>query len=389
MSVLCLTILTVVIASWSPDSVRTDAFSEAIFTLQSAAPGGTDSGACRKALGVVRNAGVKGLLPVLNSFEGATPLGQNWLRNAWDQTTSLIASTGGTLPAAELQAFILDTARHPAARRLAYESLRQQDPGVEETLIPQLLLDPGPEFRRDAVARLIAAAAAETDSTKAAELYRQALTGAVHEDQVQTIADALRKAGETVDIQKHFGFVTKWAVVGPFDNKDEKGFAVAYPPEAELAAGSLDVAKDYEGQLGRAAWVPLTSESDYGTIDIAKQIANHKGSLMYARAEWTSPAEQSLEVRLGTPNAWKLWLNGALVFEREEYHRSSQMDQYRVPVTLKAGTNELVLKICQNEMTQEWAQRYEFQLRICNATGSGVLPADSATASAASSGPLR
>ena len=72
-------------------------------------------------------------------------------------------------------------------------------------------------------------------------------------------------------------------------------------------------------------------------IDIAKQIENYKGSLMYAATTWTSDKDQQVEIRLGTPNSWKLWVNGELVFEREEYHRSSKLDQYRVPVTLKVG----------------------------------------------------
>jgi hypothetical protein len=95
---------------------------------------------------------------------------------------------------------------------------------------------------------------------------------------------------------------------------------------------------------------------------------------MYATTTWDSADDQQVEVRLGTPNAWKLWVNGKQVFEREEYHRSSAVDQYKVPVTLKAGVNVLLFKICQNEQTQEWAQRYQFQLRICDSTGSAVLP---------------
>ena len=98
---------------------------------------------------------------------------------------------------------------------------------------------------------------------------------------------------------------------------------------------------------------------------------------MYAVTTWTSNKDQQVEIRLGTPNSWKLWINGQLVFEREEYHRSSKLDQYRVPVSLKAGKNTLMFKICQNEMTQDWAQRYQFQIRICDSTGSAILPSAS------------
>ncbi|MGV2339005.1 MAG UNVERIFIED_CONTAM: hypothetical protein LVR18_34980 [Planctomycetaceae bacterium] len=64
-------------------------------------------------------------------------------------------------------------------------------------------------------------------------------------------------------------------------------------------------------------------------------------------------------------------MNGVLAFEREEYHRSTQLDQYSVPVQLKPGVNVLAFKICQNEQTQDWAQKYQFQLRVCDGTGVG------------------
>ena len=49
------------------------------------------------------------------------------------------------------------------------------------------------------------------------------------------------------------------------------------------------------------------------------------------------------------------------------------MDQYSVPVTFKPGKNVILLKLCQNEQTESWAQRYQFQLRIARPSGTGVL----------------
>jgi hypothetical protein len=50
------------------------------------------------------------------------------------------------------------------------------------------------------------------------------------------------------------------------------------------------------------------------------------------------------------------------------------MDQYRSPVLLQAGTNKILLKICQNEQTEDWAQDWEFQIRVCDASGTAVPP---------------
>ena len=355
-----------------------DAVSDAVQVLQAARPGGTGSSANQQAASVLVQQGHNALLPILSGFRSATPVGANWLRNTFDQITADTAAAGKMLPTDVLEKFIADTQQSAAARRIAYEALRRQDPSAEARLIPAMLLDPGPEFRRDAVSMLVTEAA-RVEGPAATALYRKAFSGAVHEDQVKQISEALRKAGETVDISRHFGFVSSWMIAGPFDNREEKGFAVAWAPEAEFVADGPDLAREYDGQDNmKVRWQPLETTDDFGVVDIAKQIQNYKGSVMYASAVWQSGSAQTVQIRLGTPNAWKLWVNGKLVFEREEYHRSSQMDQYSVPVDLQPGRNRIALKICQNEQTQDWAQKYQYQLRICDATGAGLLPATTA-----------
>ena len=90
-------------------------------------------------------------------------------------------------------------------------------------------------------------------------------TGAVHEDQVKVVAEALRKSGETVDISRHFGFVSRWTLTGPFDNREEKGFAVAYAPEKEFETQGPNLAAEYDGMNGKVTWKP--SELSLTLID--------------------------------------------------------------------------------------------------------------------------
>jgi hypothetical protein len=159
--------------------------------------------------------------------------------------------------------------------------------------------------------------------------------------------------------------------VGPFNNKEKKGYFKTYPPENEI---KLEAA--YQGELGEVKWQKLTSDDQYGIFDIAKAISPYKGAIMYATTEFVSNEKQQVELRLGTPNAWKMWVNGKLLFGREEYHRGMTIDQYRVPVTLNPGKNTILLKLCQNEQTESWAQRYQFQLRVCKASGIAVPAAN-------------
>ncbi len=384
-----LSVLFALLASCCSTLVAADV-QKAIETLQKVEPGGKGTEVARKAVLEIAAAGETALIPTLKGFSATNRLGANWLRNAFDENIAKLKASDRKLPLAELEKFATDTKQSPIARRVAYETVKSADPAAEARLIPGMLLDPSSEFRRDAVAMLIAEATSQQDAAKASESYRKALTGAVHQDQVKTIAEALRKAGETVDIQKHFGFINSWKVAGPFDNKDEKGFAVAYAPENEAASpAGVNVQAEYDGQLGKVKWADIKTDDDFGVIDIAKQIQNYKGSLMYLSTTWNSQQAQDVEIRLGTPNAWKLWVNGEKVFEREEYHRNSEMDQYRIPVKLKAGANAIVLKLCQNEQTQEWAQDYQVQLRICDSTGAGILPVSQTASTSSSEGAVR
>ena len=49
-----------------------------------------------------------------------------------------------------------------------------------------------------------------------------------------------------------------------------------------------------------------------------------------------------------------------------------EVDQYIAKAMLKAGRNELLLKVCQNEQKEDWAQQWKFQVRLCDAVGAAV-----------------
>jgi len=317
------------------------------------------------------------LIPILKAFENANPLATNWLRGGFDAVAEREWKQSKKLPAAELEAFVKDTARNAEARRLAYEWLIKADSTAADRVIPGMLRDASPEFRRDAVQRLLDRAVKAQEGEKKPEaisLFREALSGAIDDDQVKAIVKPLRDLGETVDLQKHFGFLTEWQLIGPFDNTDKKGFEVAYPPEMKV-----DLAAKYTGKMGEVGWEHHATEDEYGVLNIAKKTAPHKGAVTYGYTTFATEKPRSIEIRLGTPNAWKLWVNGELVFARDEYHRGTQLDQYKVRAKLKSGTNTILIKVCQNEQTEEWAQDWKYQLRVCDSAGAAILSSSVAT----------
>ena len=311
------------------------------------------------------------------AFDGANPLAVNYLRSLAETISQRELEQGARLPAAELEKFVLDTSHDPRGRRLAFELLARVDTTAVDRLIPRMLNDPSVEFRRDAVARLIdegqqLLTAGKRDEAK--NTLQKGLAAARDDDQVQVLKKQLEGLGEKVDLPGHFGFLMSWRLVAPFDNVDKKGLAAIYPPERVL-----DLAAMYEGKEGqKIGWLAHTTDNEYGVVDLAKALGPFKGAVAYATTEFQSDFARPIEFRLGTPNSWKVWLNGELVFAREEYHRGMNLDQYRMRGKLKAGKNVILIKICQNEQTEDWAQRWQFQFRVVDATGTAVLSTDRA-----------
>lgn len=353
----------------SATSLPADEFDDHIAAIKAVQKEAIGNDAASKAVKTLSTQPVTSLTKLLASFQDASPLAANYLRSATETVVDRQLAVGVKLPTKDLEAFMLDRHQDPRARRLAYETLRRVDDTAEARLIPGMLLDPGAEFRRDAVRLLITKATEQAATNKDAAIaaYQEALKGATEEDQVKDISGALKKLGVTVDLQQHFGFLINWKAIGPFDNKGLIGFDAIYAPEK-----SIEFAAKLTGQSGEVSWGDVTTKDDFGVIDIAKSLSPYKGAVMYLTTNFVSDRDRTVELRLGTPNAWKVWVNGQLLFGRDEYHRGMAIDQYRVKAALKSGANTVLVKLCQNEQTEDWAQRYQLQLRVCDASGVAI-----------------
>ncbi len=346
--------------------------SELIAEIKAVGPEGKGNRQAQQAVKQLLEDETVKLTSILSAFEDANPLAVNWLRGTFEGLADRRLKENGTLPKQELEEFVLDTRRNPQARRLAYEWLIKVDDTAANRLIPGMLNDRSVEFRRDAVARLLEQATSLFEAEQREEskpLYEKALSGARDDDQIKAIVEKLKELGQEVDLPQHFGFVLAWKLIGPFDNSDESAFDIAYPPESEIKPDGKYQGKDSQ----ELTWVSYATPDDYGIVDLTKAQAAHKGAVTYAFAEFTSDEDRDVEIRLGTPNAWKVWVNGKLAFGQEEYHRGTKLDQYQFPVKLQKGKNQILIKVCQNEQKESWAQKWQFQLRVCDAVGTGVL----------------
>lgn len=305
------------------------------------------------------------------SLDGASPVQANYLRSAIEVAMGKTGPAQRDQAAALLRKVLLDRSHAAPSRNLAYEVMGSLVPGSREALLPGMLEDPSEFLRRDAVQQLLeqaTAAGSQADPAKARPLLEEALQHARDVEQVRDIAQRLEKMGSPVDLPRHFGFLTHWQVIGPFDNTKREGFARVEPPETDP-----DLGKTHPGKQGPVAWKAWASGDPFGKVDFNEALSMEKEVLAYAQAEFESDTARDVEFRLGTKNAWKLWLNGKLLFERDEYHRGQKIDQYRIKASLQPGKNLILMKACQDEQTQAWTVEWEFQLRVCDATGTAVL----------------
>jgi hypothetical protein len=325
----------------------------------------------RKAWRELIRLGPDALLPILAALDDADPTAANWLRAAVDAIAERQLQAGRALPAARLEAFVMATRHVGSARRLAYEWLARADATAPARLLPGMLQDPSVELRRDAVALVLKDAEQlleKGDKPAATAAYRKALNGARDTDQVELIAKQLKTLGVEVNLTAHYGFIRKWLLIGPFDNTGGGGFAKAFAPEERV-----DLSATYQGKkAAQLRWAEYTTTDPAWWVDLNKAIGKHMGATAYAFAAVMSPREQPVEIRASSNNAVKIFLNGKQIFFREEYHHGVRMDQHTGAGTLKAGRNEILLKVCQNEQTDNWAQTWMFQLRVCDAAGGAV-----------------
>jgi len=310
------------------------------------------------------------LIPVLTAMKDATPVGRNYLAMV---ANSLYRKSGSALNS-QLDEFLESTINDGEARYMVLQWLTANDATKRNQKLSSMTEDPSLELRFAAIE--LALAQAEDASAKEPKIAKliPLFNSARQPTQVIAIAKKLSDLGHQVDMVKHFGFVNDWNLIGPFDNVGEAHFDTVYPVENDLIRIKSDLSAVYDGKKDQARWIQHNTENQEGVVDLAELYNKEKGAIVYAFQTLEFEKSQDIELRLGTINANKVWWNGELVTSNEVYHASMEIDQYIAVAKAQPGINRLVLKLCQNEQTQGWAQDWKFQIRICEADGTAVLP---------------
>jgi len=309
---------------------------------------------------------------LLDAMADINPIAENWMRGiVFD-----IARKSNPSPAdATLQQYAMDRSNNPTGRGLAMELLQQIDPATASKLIAECLDDPSLPLREMAVEQAIQRAQKSAKDQPAAAIadYRISLSAARHPRQLSRIIEALGKLGEEVRTADAFVMLTDWKGLAPLNNVDGVGFDREYAPEKEFSSSkNINLSEQHAGKNGNIEWQSITGSAELGEVDLAAAYDKEKGAVGYLFTEFESDQDRPAQARLGCINANKVWINGELLMQNEVYHAGSMIDQYIANFSLKKGTNRILLKICQNEQEESWAQNWKFQFRITDPSGKGL-----------------
>jgi hypothetical protein len=310
------------------------------------------------------------ILDVVSAMSGMDPVQKNLLLGVAQTSLDRNPKTAE----ASLQKILADKNLDPAARYWAFTVLSSGDSKKRDQMLETMLEDPALELRYEAV-KLGQSQAAKlkeggAEAAKLKDAYQKLLASARLPEQIQEIADSLKAVDVEVDLLEHFGFISEWQTIGPFANLKQSAFDVVYGPEKEyLAHKTVNLNEKHDGKAGKVAWQPVSTKEKDGGIDLNPVFNKEKGAIAYAFAEFNLSKPLECQVRLGCINANKVWVNGELKLTNEVYHAGSQIDQYVAPVKLIAGKNTILIKACQNEQTESWAQDWKYQLRFTDASG--------------------
>jgi len=350
--------------------VQANDYSPAIAALRTITPGEDGNRQAVPLVASLKQASGADLIPVLTAMKDATPVGRNYLAMV---ANSLYQKSGSALNS-QLDEFLESRINDGEARYMVLQWLTANDAKKRNQKLSSMTEDPSLELRFAAIElALVQAEEASAKETKIAKLI-PLFNSARQPTQVIAIAKKLSDLGHQVDMVKHFGFMNRWNLIGSFDNVGEAHFDTVYPVENDLVRNKSDLSAIYEGKKDQARWIQHTTENQEGVVNLAELYNKDKGAIVYAFQTLEFEKPQDIELRLGTINANKVWWNGELVTSNEVYHASMEIDQYIAVTKAQPGINRLVLKLCQNEQTQGWAQDWKFQIRICETDGTAVLP---------------
>ncbi len=174
--------------------------------------------------------------------------------------------------------------------------------------------------------------------------------GTLDDEDARRRATTMRLKALAANFPEEMGFVTKWELLGPFDNTSRDADMLSDP--AELLTSSGDAAVLTDGT--RAQW--WDHQSSEGLLNLDQAFAGKQGdwtlSYGYARTIYNAPAPTMAQLRMDSFHPFKVFVNGKEVFHRPGLNADCP-DKRRIDVRMQQGPNVIVIKLGQMVLTAD------------------------------------
>lgn len=142
--------------------------------------------------------------------------------------------------------------------------------------------------------------------------------------------------GETGPIAKQ-GCLTSWTLAGPFENASMQGFHAQLPPETGATG-------PYDGKMTAIDWRSIDGLDQFCQFNLDQAVQPATAAVTFVATQLKSPKAQKATLLIGTPGAYRVWLNGKLIGERSE-ERGLGIDNDAWNISLNKGENDLLIKM--------------------------------------------
>ncbi len=340
--------------------------------IAQAGPLGSGSAAARVARDALAKRGIEILPQLLTAMDTSNVISANWYRTVYEEIVGQAQSQENvTWPMEFLKGYVSDAKRAGRPRRLVLALIDRLEPKFSDGWKPTRLADP--EFRYEAVSLALSAgdrALAEKQTDKAKTEFRKAFENARDSSQVAQAASKLQSLSEPADPVGHLGLVVDWRLLGPFDAPEKTGFSKVFEPELKI-----DLQAKYTGQGDvEIGWIKHRTTDPLGQLNLISAIASTREAVGYAYSEIDVAAAGPALLGCGADDNCTVWLNGQKVLAREQWLNGIRFDRFVTPISLKAGRNTVLVKICQGPQHKdpEVPNNWSLQLRLCDSDGKGI-----------------
>jgi FOG: HEAT repeat len=156
-------------------------------------------------------------------------------------------------------------------------------------------------------------------------------------------------------------FIVRWWLLGPLPNPNNRAFDQAFIDETGVPNLNEPVRLDRR----QLRWQEYRTIDPQGIVDLTRVFRQTENVACYAYTEFVVENEMEAELRVGSDDSVKVWLNGKLVHQFGGM-RGLSVDQDRIRVKLQKGINRLLLKVTQG------GGGWEFCVRLVDLQGNPI-----------------